>query len=148
MTYLELMYHSIKQYEYSPNTTLAELGQITALNADKYTLQQWARRSMATADQIRYTIRFLRYRMAKDDNVEYSALLTEDYKQIALSVDTYSRRLETLVSIATSQIQAIHCRRSLTETRNISRLTYLALSFVPLTFVSGLLSMNDTIALR
>lgn len=147
MTYLELMYHSIKQYEYSPSTALAALGQITTLNADIYTLQQWARRSMATADKIRYTIEFLRYRMAKDDDMEYSALLTEDYKQIALSIDTYSRRLEALVSITTSLIQTIDCRRSLTETRNISRLTYLALSFIPLTFVSGLFSMNDTIAL-
>ena len=79
--------------------------------------------------------------------MDYSALLTEDYKQIALSIDTYSRRLEALVSITTSLIQTVDCRRSLTETRNISLLTYLALSFIPLTFVSGLFSVNDTIAL-
>ena len=50
------------------------------------------------------------------------------------------------MSVATSLIQAIDSRRSLTETINISRLTYLALSFIPLTFVSGLFSMNDNIA--
>ena len=69
-----------------------------------YTLQQWARRSMATADKIRYIISFLKYRMAKDDDMQYSALLIEDYKQIALSIDAYSRRLEALVSINTSLI--------------------------------------------
>lgn len=146
MTYLDLMYHSVKQYEYSPHTALAALGQITTLNADVCTLQQWARRSMATAEKIRYTITFLRYRMAKNDDLEYSALLAEDYKQIASGIDTYSRRLAALVSIATSLIQTVDCRRSLTETQNISRLTYLALTFIPLTFVSGLFSMNDTIA--
>lgn len=55
-------------------------------------------------------------------------------------------RLESLVSIPTSQFQAIDSRRSLIETIIISRLTYLALSFIPLTFVSGLFSMNDNIA--
>ena len=146
MTYLELMFHSIKQFEYTPNTALAAIGQIEILNADIYALQQWARRSIATAHKIRYTIDFLKYRMTKEDDLEHSALLTEDYKHISLSIETYSRRLEALVSIATSLIQAIDCRRSLTETINISRLTYLALSFIPLTFVSGLFSMNDNIA--
>ena len=145
MTYLEVMYHSIKQYEYSPNNAPAALEQIATLNADIYNLQQWARRSTSTADKIRYAIRFLKYRMTEDDDAEYSALLAGDYEHIAFGIDTYSRRLEALVSIATSLVQAIDSRRSLTETKNISRLTYLALSFIPLTFVSGLFSMNNTI---
>ena len=73
-------------------------------------------------------------------------MLIEDYKYIAFSVDAYSRRLEALVSIATSLIQAIDCRRSLTEILYTSRLTYLALSFIPLTFISGLFSINENIA--
>ncbi len=146
MSYLELMSHSIKRYEYSPDCALAAVGQIATLNADIYTLQQWARRSTATAGKIRYTIDFLTYRLTNDDDKEYGALITDDYKHIASNIDTYSRRLEALVSVATSLIQAIDSRRSLTETINISRLTYLALSFIPLTFVSGLFSMNDKIA--
>ena len=146
MTYLELMYHSIKQYEYSPNNAVAAIGQIAILNADIYALQQWIRRCVATAQKIHYVIDFLRYRLTKDDDKEYSALLIEDYKHIASSIDSYSHRLDTLMSAATSLIQAIDSRRSLTETVNISRLTYLALSFIPLTFVSGLFSMNDNIA--
>ena len=146
MTYLELMYHSIKQYEYSPDTTLAALDQITILSADIHALQQWARRSIATTNKIHHVVDFLRLRVTEDKDMELSAILIEDYKQIALGIKIYSRRLEALVSIATSLIQAIDCRRSLTETFYISRLTYLALSFIPLTFVSGLFSMNDNIA--
>ena len=146
MTYLELMYHSIKQYEYSPDTALAALGQITILSADMHALQQWARRSIASTNKIRHVIEYLRHRMTKEDDKEHTAILIEDYKHISLGIDTYSHRLEALVSMATSLIQAIDCRRSLTETVNISRLTYLALSFIPLTFVSGLFSMNDDIA--
>ena len=146
MTYLELMYHSIKQYEYSPNNAVAAIGQIEILNADMYALQPWTRRCTATTQKIHYVIDFLRQLMTKDEDREYGALLIEDYKHIASSIDTYSRRLDTLVSVATSLIQAIDSRRSLVETLNISRLTYLALASIPLTFVSGLFSMNDNIA--
>ena len=146
MTYLELMYHSIKQYEYSPGNAQPAMGQIALLNADIYAVQQWTRRCVATAQKIRYVIDFLRYRLTREEDMECSALLTEDYKHIASSIDAYSHRLGSLISIATSLIQAIDSRRSLTETINISRLSYLALSFIPLTFVSGLFSMNDDIA--
>lgn len=119
MTYLELMYHSIKQYEYSPNNAVAAIGQIEILNADMYALQQWARRCTATSQKIHYVIDFLGHRMTKDDDQEYGVLLTEDYKHIASNIDTYSHRLDILVSVATSLIQAIDSRRSLAETLNI-----------------------------
>ena len=146
MTYLELMYHSFKQYEYSRSNGQLAIGQIALLNADIYALQQWSRRCMATAHKIRYIIDFLKHRVTKEEDRECSALLTEDYKQIAFSIDAYSHRLGGLISIATSLIQAVDSRRSLTETISISRLSYLALSFIPLTFVASLFSMNDNIA--
>ena len=104
MTYLELMYNSIKQYEYSPDTALAALGQIEILSSDMHTLQQWARRSIATKHKIRHVIEYLRHRITKEDDKAYRAMLIEDYKHIAFSVNTYSRRLEALVSIATSLV--------------------------------------------
>lgn len=146
MVYLELMYHSIKQYEYSPDTTVASLGNIATLVGDIYALQQWARRSIATAHKIRYVVDFLGYCVTKDEDVEYSAPIREDYEQIAFGIDTYSRRLEAMVSTATSLIQATDSRRSLTEAVNISRLSYLAVAFIPLTFVSGIFSMNESLA--
>ena len=50
------------------------------------------------------------------------------------------------MSVITSLVQAIDSRRLLIETINISRLTYLALSFIPLMFVSGLFSIINNIA--
>ena len=146
MTYLELMYHSIKQYEYSPRNPQPAMEQIALLNADIYALQQWARRCAATAQKIRYVIDFLRYRVIRDEDIEHSLLLTEDYKQIALRIDAYNHRVEALVSNATSLVQTMDSRRSLTETTIISRLSYLALTFIPLTFVASFFSMKDSIA--
>ncbi len=146
MTYLELIYHSMKQYECSPGNTQPAMKQIELLNANIYALQQWSRRCLATAHKMHYVIDFLRYRVTKDEDMEYSAMLIGDYDQIASSIDAYNHRFDALVSIATSLIQAIDSRKSLTETISISRLSYLALSFIPLTFVSGLFSMNESIA--
>ena len=148
MTYVELMYHSIKQYEYSSETTLAALGQIAILSADMQSLQQWARRSIASRNKIRNVIEYLNHRaMTEVPENNHCAMLLRDYNHIASGIDTYSQRLDSLVPIATSLIQTIDSRRSLKETANISRLTYLALSFIPLTFVSGLFGMNNNLIL-
>lgn len=146
ITYLELLYHNLKPYEYCRSKGQLAIEQIALLNADIYALQQWIRRCMASAHKIRYVIDFLEQRVIKEQDMKCSALLLEDYKHIGFSIDTYSHRLEGLMSIATSLIQTVDSRRWLTETISISRLSYLALSFIPLTFVSSLFSMNDNIA--
>jgi len=146
MIYLELMFHSVKQYEYSPVTIPAALEQITTLHTDIHSIQRWLRRCMASTQKIRDVLYFLRHRCSVHDDQQRCAPLIEDYKQIASSIDAYSHRLESMISIATSLVQTIDCRRSLNETKNISRLTYLALVFIPLTFVSGLFSMHESIA--
>lgn len=146
MNYLELMYHCIQHYEYSPNSViLASKAPIETLTTDINSLQKWSRRAVATGWKIGYVVDFLKYRTIENEDKEASALIRQDYKQIVLSLDVYSRRLETMMSVDTSLIQAIDCRRSLMETTSTSRLTDLALIFIPLTFVSSLLSMNDRI---
>lgn len=146
MTYLELMYHCIQQYEYSSDAVSASIGHIKTLTADIHSLQRWSRRSIATARKIRYAMEFLEYRLTNNEDRNFGALIRQDYEHIGLNLGAYSRRLEVMVSVATSLVQTIDSRRSLSETMNISRLTYLALSFLPLTFVSGLFSMNENIA--
>lgn len=47
-----------------------------------------------------------------------------------------------MVPVVTSVLQIADTRRSLKEAANITRLTNLALLFVPLSFVASLLSMN------
>lgn len=89
---------------------------------------------------------FLEYRLTNNEDRNFGALIRQDYEQIGLNLGAYSRRLEVMVSVATSLVQTIDSRRSLSETMNISRLTYLALSFIPLTFVSGLFSMKENVA--
>ena len=147
MLYLELMYHSVKHYEYSADSVLAALEEIEKLNADIHALQQWVRRGLATSNKIRYVLRFLQHRKHEvDGDTDPGALLVEDYEHLVSGVGTHYQRLDALVSVATCLTQAIDCRRSLTATVDISKLTYLALSFIPLTYVTGLFSRNADIA--
>lgn len=148
MTYLEVMYHSTKQYEYVPNASHGPMEQLAILYANLSALQQWTRRNMATSHKLRYAIGFLTHRGTKDQEMKSCIQLIEDYEHIASTVDIYNRRLEAMVPIVPSLIQIIDTQRSLKETANISKLTYLALVFVPLTFVASLFSMNDKIALE
>ena len=71
-------------------------------------------------------------------------MLIDDYEYISSCIEIYSQRLEAMIPTVNSLIQIFDSQQSLKETANISRLTYLALAFIPLTFVSGLLSMNET----
>ena len=146
MVYLELVFLSIKPYEYSPKIVPAALKHINVLHTDISILQSWLRRSLSTTQKIHYVNRFLRQHPSTDADKELDAALIEDYEEIASLIQTYTHRIEMTISVATSLIQAIDCRRSLTETEDISRLTYLALGFIPLSFVSGLFSMNERIA--
>uniref|UniRef100_A0A0D2YGD7 Uncharacterized protein n=1 Tax=Fusarium oxysporum (strain Fo5176) TaxID=660025 RepID=A0A0D2YGD7_FUSOF len=52
--------------------------------------------------------------------------------------------LRDMVMVATSLVQLLDSRRSILEAINTKRLTFLALVFVPLAWVSSLFSMSDS----
>lgn len=145
MTYLEVLYHSTKEYEYDSSAIAAPMEKLAELNTDLYALQKWTRRIMASSHKFCYVIGFLKHRSNDDRDKESIAQLIEDYEHIASTLGIYGRRLEATVPIVTSLIHMIDSQRSLIETANITRLTYLAMVFVPLTFVASLFSMNEEI---
>lgn len=49
-----------------------------------------------------------------------------------------------MVPMATSMVQLLDSRRSMREAANVSRLTFIALVFVPLSWVASLFSMSDS----
>ncbi len=146
MTYMDYISLITNKYERIPNDFRPLTNQLAILYADLSSLQQWNRRSLATTRKLRYVISFLNQRGSMDEDRESCAQLIEDYEHIASLNHLYSLRLDGIVSVVTSLIQIIDSKRSLLETTNLSRLTYLALVFVPLTFVSSLFSMNGNLA--
>ena len=145
VSYVEVMAHSIKQYEYSIEAS-AEIDVLAKLGTDLRSLQVWGRRSMETIYKLRSVARFLQSCNVPSLGIPEYALIVEDYEHISEMVELYSHRMESMVPVVTSLVQIADTRRSLKEAENVTRLTNLALLFIPLSFVSGLFSMNNDIS--
>jgi Mg2+ and Co2+ transporter CorA len=86
----------------------------------------------------------LKPRIALDSGNDNSSIqsLIGDYEHVSAKIHEFDRRLESMQPLVTSLVQIVDARRSFAETANITRLTVLALVFVPLSYVSSLFSMN------
>lgn len=149
--YIEAMSNIIKQYEYSTEaktgSTATGQERLTTIDTDLRALQVWGRRSLQTLYKLRSGLRFLKYRIEVGQDDDYLTLV-DDYEHLVSQVDVYRHRLETLVPLLTSVVQITDTRRSLREAANVTRLTNLALFFVPLSFVSSLFSINEGVPAR
>jgi len=137
--YTAVMQHCIKMYEYEGSHLDLE-----KFNMDIRELQGWRRRSMISRQKIQAVRRHLVSHQSS--NGEHAACVDrvlEDYTYIYSSIEDAGRRLENMLLVVTSLVQIIDARQSFAETANISRLTVLALVFVPLSYVSSLFSMNS-----
>ena len=141
--YVAVMNYCLKQHEYNHD-------RLPALSLDRFDkdlreLQSWRRRTMLSQGKIKSVLRFL---ALKEPVLDYQGareleLLSGDFEHINNSIKTVGKRLESMLPVVMSFVQITDARRSFAETADISRLTVLALIFVPLTFVSSLFSMNS-----
>lgn len=67
--------------------------------------------------------------------------LLPDFQLILDNIDSVQTHITQLVSVATAFQTLDEGRRALDQNNNVARLTYLATLFIPLSFVSGFLSM-------
>ena len=145
-THVELMRLSIKQYEYAMDDHSNLPIQLEKLNSDLRNLQGWRHRGMSTQEKIGSVIRFIKSCGLKEPQAELPESLVEDYEHLATCVRECTQRLETMLPVITSLVQIVDSRRSFAETANISRLTHLALVFVPLSFITSLFSTGQDMA--
>jgi hypothetical protein len=139
--YVAVMQKCLKHYEYNHD-------QLPALSLEKFDrdlreLQSWRRRTMISQGKIKSVLRFLSPKHCGVTKVDLDLEhLSGDFEYIEGNIDAIGRRLESMLPVVMSFVQVTDARRSFAETADISRLTVLALVFVPLTFVSSLFSMN------
>ena len=75
--------------------------------------------------------------------------LSADFQLILEDIDSIQTHIAQLVSVATAFQSLDESRRAMDQNNNVARLTYLATLFIPLSFVSGFLSMvPDVTALK
>ncbi|KAF2268388.1 hypothetical protein CC78DRAFT_447030, partial [Lojkania enalia] len=142
VVYETVMNITAKEFEYTIPRTPDTYLEIEKLNVNLKSLQSWLRRSNATQIKIRSVIELIENE--GQDEEPWQSLL-DDYKHICRGIEHYARRLETMLPMVASFVQIIDSRRSFAETVNISRLTYLAIVFIPLSYVTGLFSMNPNV---
>jgi Mg2+ and Co2+ transporter CorA len=154
MNVLAVMNYHIKRYEYSIEGQKTIAQDLDRLNTDLNSLQRWKRRNLSSKQKIGAIRRFVDSHvghvvgesktMLQADSMN-SRCLVEDFGYLTASLDQYSERLESMLPVVMSLVQISDTRRSLAEAANISRLTYLAFVFIPLSFTSSLFSMNTDI---
>ncbi|KAF2106668.1 hypothetical protein BDV96DRAFT_507425 [Lophiotrema nucula] len=143
VNYVAVMGLTMKDFELSTKTSSDLSADLTKLNSNLRGLQAWRRRVLSTQGKLQQVNRFIkRQHKLHGQHDDWEALL-EDYEHIGAEVEEHGHRLEAMIPVVTSAVQLVESRRSLIETANVTRLTVLALIFIPLTYIASIFSMSD-----
>ncbi|KAF3003622.1 hypothetical protein E8E13_007512 [Curvularia kusanoi] len=145
VNYIAVLGLSLREYELSTSLTGNLVAELESLNTNLRILQGWRRRILSTQAKLQRNMRFIRTRSDSSSTEDWKDLF-EDYEFLATEVASYGEKLEAMVPLVTSAAALIESRRALTETANVTRLTALAVIFVPLSYVAALFSMADSFA--
>ena len=72
-------------------------------------------------------------------------VVREVFTRMLSQMEAYELRIDRLTSLVIATISLGDSQRSLEDNRNFARLTWLATFFIPLTFISGLFSMQEKV---
>lgn len=139
--YIHLVSRYLKHYEYS----LQDINN-RVHDSDIVDLQRWRRRGKQTQHKLNLLSEFISYWMSAEVDKKQWDILLKDIDYVRSQLKDYNRSLEQIVPIATSMVQLLDSRRSMIQAVNVTRLTYIALVFVPLSWVTGLFGMSDKYA--
>ncbi|RDW81302.1 uncharacterized protein DSM5745_04859 [Aspergillus mulundensis] len=147
--YMAAMSYHIKRHEYAVEKFNEPVSELDKLYADLRILQVWRRRSLASQQKIAAIEHFVALNTPSqssdsDESLENANILQEDFRHLASTLNDLSRRLRNMLPVVTSLVQISDSRRSLAESANVNRLTSLAIVFAPLSFTTGLFSMDDS----
>jgi len=145
VSYLAIMCFTLQHSDSPPTGNTVSPKDLDRINSALVSISSWPRRVASSTTSLAKSISFINYhgRGVTSDNWKS---LQEDYEYLALSLINQGKQLEASVPLVTTYLQLIESRRAYLETKNVSRLTTVALVFVPLSFVSGLFSMNEEFA--
>lgn len=143
--YCQVMARYLSYYEYSLRNVEST---IHGERGDMVDLQKWRRRALQTQHKIRSTRNFVRYWSAREQTGKEDiwSLIVNDFDLVFGQIEQYGQSLERMIPVVTSMVQLSGSQRSITESVNVRRLTYVALVFIPLSWVASIFSMADEYA--
>ena len=141
--YSLLMGRYMQLYEFS----LENLKKLTSVEISNtmLDLHRWRRRSQRSLEKLQALRFFIKRQVYQSKLTE---LFAKDVDFILNQIVQYRGALESMVPILTSIIQLIDSRQSMKETTYVKRLTYIALVFLPLSYVASLFSMSEAFAVN
>ncbi|KAJ5170292.1 uncharacterized protein N7500_003075 [Penicillium coprophilum] len=158
MLYGLLMGRYIKYYEYSFKTVPSRLEQFE--KHDIIDLHRWRRRSLQSLHKLQIMRLLVEHWIPKvEDSKQNEAMTTKpithgesstwnlliaDIKYCEDQIVQHSRSLEAMNPIITSLVQLMDSHKSISQAEDVRRLTYIAMAFIPLTFITGIFSMNES----
>lgn len=144
VNYIFVLGMSLREYELSTSLSGDLVAELSKLNINLRVLQGWRRRILSTQATLRRAVRFVQtHQLTEKSSDEDWDALAEDSSFLLTSVSEHGEKLEAMVPLVTSAAALIESQRSLTEAANVTRLTVLALVFIPLSYVATLFSMAD-----
>lgn len=132
---------SLRQHDSPPSTRVALSIELDRVNASQRSISSWPRRVASSAISIEKAESFIAQHGRSGEEIWDG--LKADYAHLARNLLQHGKQLKATVPLFTVYLQMLESRYAYSETKNISRLTVLALIFVPLSFVSSLFSMNE-----
>ncbi|KAL8318550.1 hypothetical protein RB597_005703, partial [Gaeumannomyces tritici] len=149
--YMHLTSRYVKFYEYTLRDVHNRLH-----DSDLVDLQRWRRRCKQSQHKLALLAEFVRHwlphkqqeqRQGNWDDIDKQQqpwdLVLKDIGFLQSQLMDHSHSLEQMIPVATSMVQLLDSRQSIAQSANITRLTYIALVFVPLSWVAGLFSMSE-----
>jgi Mg2+ and Co2+ transporter CorA len=130
-----------KHYEYS----LRDIS-IRSHGDDLIDLQRWKRRSKQSRHKLTLVYNFVVHWMQHEDDKKPWKLILYDINFMRLKLQSHIQTLEQTVALATSMVQVLDAQRSIVEAVSVRKLTYIAIIFIPLSWMSSLFGMSDDFA--
>ncbi|KAJ5211414.1 hypothetical protein N7491_011232 [Penicillium cf. griseofulvum] len=143
MLYIQVMARYLSYYEYSLRNINSA---IDGERGDMIDLQKWRHRSLQSQLKLRSARHFVHYWLAQGHNSNSGdiwPLIVKDFDLLISQIEQYGQSLERIIPIVTSMVQLSDAQRSISESVNVRRLTYVALVFIPLSWVAAIFSMAD-----
>ncbi|CAI7628987.1 unnamed protein product [Penicillium pancosmium] len=140
MLYSWLMGRYVKFYEYSFQTAQSRGDHFE--HADIPELHRWRRRSQQSLHKLRMMRYFVEYWGEMSPKSIWHQLVL-DFQHLEEQINQHARSLETLNPMNTSLVQLIDSRKSISQAEDVKRLSFIALVFIPLSYVTGIFSMAE-----
>lgn len=131
----------VKYYESSFNavqTRMSEFEQVVVLD-----LHRWRRRVKQSTHKLQMTRAFVEHWRIREQAISAWDDLVGDLKHLETLIDDHSRSLDALNPIIMALVQLQDTRRSISQAQDVRHLTYIALIFIPLSYIASLFSMAE-----